>query len=150
MVELLGTMLAGGATGIFGSLINRVASYFERKQERKFILEKYKLDAEARKDEYEYHMEEAQLEANTQALKASYQHDSNIGVASKWVINTLKLVRPVLTLLLIALTSSIIYELLSSDMMGADQLDYIIQSVFYLTTTSITWWFGDRSRNINK
>ena len=150
MVEILGTMLAGGATGIFGSLINRVANYFEKKQERKFILDKYKLDAEARSQEHEYHMEKADLEASSESLKASYRHDTETGLASKWVINTLKLVRPILTFSLILLTASIIYELMSENMMSSEQLDYIIQSVFYLTTTSITWWFGDRSRNIRK
>jgi len=146
MVELLTSIFAGGATGIFGSFINRIFGFFEKREERKFVLQKYKLDAEARTQEHEYHMEEARLEANSKALQASYAHDSSIGVASTWVINILRLVRPLLTVFLIILSASVIFHLSTSDQLNSAQANYIIQSILYLTTTAITWWFGDRSR----
>jgi len=139
--DILLSLFGGGVTGLFGTLLGRVASIYEKKQERNFILQKYELDAKLRSIETEKQLELTYLNTSQKALNASYKHDSSILVKSDWVNNIRALVRPVLTFLLWLLVAGIYFNLEAID----DEKGLIIESVIYATTTATVWWFGDRS-----
>ncbi|GAA4652554.1 hypothetical protein GCM10023116_48380 [Kistimonas scapharcae] len=146
MVELLTAAAGGSITGIIGSLIGRVFGYLEKReeikekklefdQELKLIQYQGKIEADEREDELALTVEQ-----NDMMLQhASYQHDSAIGEADRWVINILRLVRPVLTLLLIVLAG---YISIAGDFEQSD----IDGDIVYLATMAVSWWFGDRGK----
>jgi hypothetical protein len=139
--EILLSLFGGGVTGLFGTLVGRVANIFEKKQERAFILEKYQLDAKLRSIETEKQLELTYLNTSQKSLQASYKHDSSIIVKSEWINNIRALVRPVLTLLLWLLVAAIFFNLEAVD----DEKGLIVETVIYAATTATVWWFGDRS-----
>jgi len=98
---------AGGVFGLFGTAIGRIASFFERRQTFKqeqarwsHELELHKLQMQARAQETEMELALAAQEGSWRGLQASIDAEAKLGAASRWVINLLRLVRPVLTLLL--------------------------------------------------
>jgi len=78
-------------------------------------------------------------QAAVQLRNASYAHDSNTGKASQWVIDTLRMVRPSVTGILIILLGIIYFTI--ADLGSKAE---IVSSVIYMATSSVTWWFGDR------
>lgn len=134
---------AGGLFGIFGTALGRVASYFERKQE--FLQEEkrwghelklHELQMKAKKQETELELAIEAQKGSWRGLEASLAADAAIGVASKWVINTLRLVRPALTLLLWFITAWIF---------SRTQDGNIANSAVFAATAATLWWFGDRA-----
>ena len=114
MADIFGLGLdaaAGGIFGIFGTALGRVAGYFERKQTFKHEVQRWgheyklhELQMQAQAQETEMELALAAQQGSWRGLDASIEADSNIGKASLWVINTLRLVRPTLTLLLWLIT----------------------------------------------
>ena len=145
--DLLMTTLTGGATGLIGSVIGKAFSFLdfwveEKKADKEHnrtvaLLElQNKLGAEENERELQIVQEKAAGDART----ASYRHDIQMGDGSSmWVVNTLRLVRPVLTLALIIVTL-VLY--LKANASGRDMIE---ASVIYLTSSATLWWFGDRA-----
>lgn len=134
---------AGGVFGIFGTALGRVAAYFERKQTFKqeekrwgHELKLHELQMKAKKQETEMELAIEAQKGSWRGLEASLKADVNIGIASKWVINVLRLVRPVLTLLLWLITGWIFSK---------TQDGNIASSAVFAATASTLWWFGDRA-----
>ena len=141
-MEVLLTILGGGVTGLFGTMFDRIFGHFEKKEERKFILQKYQLDAQERARERESELAIAENRAAAEILTASYQHDANIGAADRWVINLLRLVRPSITLMLWFM---VVLIWLTVD----EEYDFkgqIISTVLYCATAATLWWFGTRDK----
>ena len=89
---------------------------------------------------------EAQMQVAEIGLRqASYSHDQSAGQASQWATNILRLVRPGLTFGLIVLVGIIYFR---TDDIG--QQETIIQSVIYMASSSVLWWFGDRALRSKK
>lgn len=110
--------VAGALSGVVGSLVSRVMGIFEAREQRKTLKLEHELQVEL------------QVE---RTLSASYLHDSSLGGLLRWV-------RPVLTLLLIAL-SAMVYFTISDCATRPELADRIV----YLTSTAVGWWFADRS-----
>jgi hypothetical protein len=153
-MELLTMIFGGGATGLLGTFFSRIFDFVEKGQERKFVLEKYRLDAELRAKEMESEERIAEAKGYADTLSASYLHDSNMGQASLWVINILRLVRPVITLWLWLLVAMIWFSIMM-DIERANGLPWLIEksailkeqivgSVVYCATAATLWWFGTR------
>ena len=146
ILGLLGPALFGAGTGGIGLLFSGVAKAFnwyaeakEKDAEHRRVIELTELNANIRDREFE---NERQIEADraaTELRSASYAHDSSSGKASKWVVDTLRLVRPVLTLGLIVLLGIIYFTVAD---LGARA--EIVSAVIYMAVSSVTWWFGDR------
>lgn len=148
MIELtdIASAAAGGLTGLLGSVVGRVAGYFEEKQKTKRL--QIELDHELKLQDMQLKDKQAEREHEaeivfdgnaTESLIGSYEHDSSYnGSALRWV-------RPVLTLLLIGLTFWV-YDSLPDQTSKAD----IGSQIVYLTTVAISWWFADRSGRANK
>ena len=130
MLELLGTVLTGGATGIIGSVIGKAFSFMD------FWVDEKKATNE---HENERELEIVKTKAAGDARTASYNHDISLGLCSVWVTDVLRLVRPILTFALIGITL-VLY--LKANPGGRDAIEI---SVIYLTSSATLWWFGDRA-----
>lgn len=135
--------VAGGVFGIIGTALGRVAGIFERRDkqahERAKWLHEYKLHAlniKARAQESEFEMAMAAQAGSWAGLEASIKAETSIGVASKWVINVLRLVRPALTILLWLITAGIFLQ---------TQNEAIAEAAVFAATAATLWWFGDRA-----
>jgi hypothetical protein len=141
MSDILMSILGGGATGLLGTVFGQVMGLVDKAQERKFILQKHRLDAEIRTKETESAQAIAEVNASSQALSGSYGHDSSFGPTSVWVSNIRSLVRPMLTLLLWLVVTLIWYSVVPSE---ATLREQIIGTVLYCATAATLWWFGSR------
>ena len=139
-MELILSLLTGGATGIFGSLLGRVAEFFEKAQVQKFRQEEWghervliEMQLRGREAEWEHESAIAEADAAARMRDASYRHDTAAGRGSQWVVNVLRLVRPTLTLA-------------DTTVDGESLRGRIVSATLYLATAAVTWWFGDRAR----
>ncbi len=133
----------GGVFGLVGTIMGRVAGYFERqlmfKQEQARWLHEYKLhelQMQARQQETELELALAAQAGSWRGLEVSMKAEAAIGRASQWVINILRLVRPVLTLFLWVITAWIFYITKN----GA-----IVEAAVFAASAATLWWFGDRA-----
>jgi len=134
---------AGGLFGILGTALGRVAGYFERKQiheqEQARWGHEYRLhelNMQARQQETELELALTAQQGSWKGLEASLKAEAALGKASLWVINMLRLVRPVITLLLWMITAMIF--LVTHD-------STIIEASVFAATAATLWWFGDRA-----
>ena len=134
---------AGGIFGLVGTALGRVAGFFERRQihaqeqaQWSHELALHRLNMEARAQETEQELALAAQAGSWAGLEASIMADASIGKASRWVINILRLVRPVLTLLLWLLTGWIF---------AITQDGSIVEACVFAATAATLWWFGDRA-----
>ena len=146
MFELLGTVLTGGVTGIIGSVIGKAFSFLDAWQEEKKAtnehgrtLELLELQNKLGAEESEREMEITQAKIDADSRVASYSHDAVGGTSSVWVIDLLRLVRPVLTFSLIILVGILYFKAIPA---GRATIE---ASVIYMASSSVLWWFGDRA-----
>ena len=148
------TTLLGPVTGLVGSA---VTSWF-KEREAKAALEAKKLDqahelvlldkhAAIRGVEMENERAIAEVDAMARGVAASYQHDmASAGKSYAWAEAIKTLTRPVLTLLLIALSAAIYFTIDPLVSSINDMQQHIVYSVLFLTEVAVTWWFADRAR----
>ena len=134
---------AGGVFGIIGTALGRVAGYFERRQTHEQELRRWShelalhdLNMKSRLQESEIELAITAQAGSWTGLEASIKADAALGTASKWVINTLRLVRPILTLLLWFITAGIFMVTQDSE---------IVKAAVFAATAATLWWFGDRA-----
>jgi len=147
MFGVISSVLTGGATGLIGSLLSKGIGIFEAGQKRKDKALEYEqelklLDRQAALKTAETENELAIANAETAASlrEASYSHDSSMGKPHRWVVDVLRLVRPVLTGFLLILVGGIYFTTDDFAMKAG-----VIDSVLFMTSSAVTWWFGDRS-----
>lgn len=148
MADIIGLGLdamAGGIFGIVGTALGRVAGFFERKQNYEqeqarwgHEIKLHELNMQAQETEFELAL--AAQAGSWSGLNASIRADAAIGPASQWVINVLRLVRPVLTLLLWLITAWIFLR---------TQTPAIAEAAIFAATAATLWWFGDRAPKPN-
>ena len=141
LIDAFSLIFSGGATGPFGTIANRLLNYVDEKQ--RYQHELALLEMQARIGSQEREQERMIMEGETAAaLKmASYDHDSAYGKGSRWVVNTLRLFRPVLTLIL--LLAVFVIWICTTDPSLQQQM---VGMFIYLATVAMTWWFGDRGQ----
>jgi hypothetical protein len=163
MLDLLMGVLSGGVTGLLGTVISGGMKFFENKQKHSHELaimdmEMKQMDKEASiaKDIAELNMEGADRTAAWAALEASYKESTTRMSTgdSAWliVVDVVRgLMRPAITLGTLSLMA-VIYFTIAQDMApGPDGIPVqvtIVQTVLYIATTSVLWWFG--TRNMSK
>ena len=138
---------AGGVFGLLGTALGRVASFFERRQQHRHEalrwsheLELHRLHMEARAQEAEIELAITQQEGSWRGLSASMAADAALGTGSQWVVDTLRLVRPTLTLLLWLIAGWIFANTQSGD---------VTEAAVFAATAATLWWFGDRAPRPN-
>ncbi|MEM7728496.1 MAG: hypothetical protein AAF311_04395 [Pseudomonadota bacterium] len=134
---------AGGLFGLIGTAVGRVAGFFERRQtfeqERarwSHELKLHDLNMRAQAQETEAELALVAQAGSWRGLEASILADAAIGEASRWVVDTLRLVRPALTLLLWFITAAIFV---------ATQDSGVVDAAVFAATAATLWWFGDRA-----
>jgi len=146
MLDLLGTVLTGGATGIIGSVLGKAFSFLDywidekkadSEHERTLALLELQNKIGAEETEREMAVADAKYAADQRV--AAYHHDASVGVSSTWVVDILRLVRPALTLLLILMVG---YLYTQSVEAGRATIE---ASVIYMCSSAVLWWFGDRA-----
>lgn len=137
---------AGGLFGLVGTAMGRVAGFFERKQafgqeqaRWSHELKLHELTMQANAQETEAELALVAQTGSWKGLEASILADAAIGEGSRWVVNTLRLVRPVLTLLLWLITAFIFAQ--TGD--GS-----VIEAAVFAATAATLWWFGDRAPKV--
>ena len=172
MLEAIGSIFGSGA---LGGLFGMVGSYLQKKEERKLIseqnehnlkmakidLQESKLDrlhtlqlADKQIEETQVEGEIAQDVSDSNAFGESLKaHAKSTGIL--FVDAVKALMRPLITVYLIIVTT-ILYFSLSKVINGIEGLDVvvvtglykaIINDILFLTVTSVTWWFGSRTKN---
>lgn len=178
-MSFLGSLIAGGGTGLIGSIVTNVTDYFEQKRKNKHEKEMRQLDLQEMDKEYEYKeriverkTEAQETEASYRAQEESYEHDSRsysagVKVKSPWLKALLvvadfirALVRPALTAYLIYLVWDTRQEVqMIIDQTGVQNLSIsealtiystIVDLILYLASVCVTWWFGTRPRKSKK
>lgn len=150
IISMTANAAAGGVFGILGSLAGRVIGFFEKKRDQAFAVKKWENDRLVRAHEIELHklnleadrqsgeIELAMLQEKAQGdgFKASIAQDQAIGQGSQWVINVLRLVRPVITFMLWIITAWIYAK---------SKNPAIADAAVFAATAATLWWFGDRA-----
>ena len=146
MLELIGTVLTGGLTGVVGSVLGKAFGFLdywveEKKADKDHArtLEMLELQSKLGAEESERELAIAEATAASSMRLASYGHDTGIGVSSTWVVDLLRLVRPLLTFVLIILVGMLYF---SADAGGKATIE---ASVLYMASSATLWWFGDRA-----
>lgn len=158
---MLAALLSGGATGVLGSLLSHVVDIFKQRQENKHELELRKLDLQAMDKEYEFQREKS----GDETLRASYEMDKAAYVNNQklegWGLHALTLVDVIRGLIRPALTCILLYVLWDTrcqleqilDSVGMEHISVeqatelyseMINSIIYIGTTAVLWWFGSR------
>ncbi|MHA1539116.1 MAG: hypothetical protein ACTSXQ_01405 [Alphaproteobacteria bacterium] len=145
------SVFAGGATGIFGSFLGKVFGFLEsyekrkaRREEMAHELNLFNLQQDARSSEAAYEREMMDMQTAADLRISSYDHDTRTGNASQWIVDILRLIRPVLTLLLLIGVGVVWFTLPQWDMLKKTLVEFLV----YAAMISITWWFGDRAVRI--
>ena len=154
----LGTsILTGGATGLLGTAMSGVIDFFQARQRHGEEMDLRRLDIELAKAEAEGALARAAIEAEAEreraeweALEASYRTAARRwsrpgeGWAMQLVDAVRGLTRPALTWSLFALVGAIYFLLGASEFTTEPLRPRIVETVLYLFTAAILWWFGAR------
>lgn len=147
MFEMLFSALFGGATGLVGTVIGKVFGWLEMRERAKTLAMEHaheitlqRMQIEARGRELESELAIADTAAWSAGRVESYRHDMSAGESYRWVAAALRLTRPVLTLLLLVLTTWVFLRITDLGI----QSD-VVNQVIYLTAMAVAWWFGDRA-----
>lgn len=158
MLDLLMGVLSGGVTGLIGTVISGGMKFFENKQKHGHELaimdmeiKQMHVEAEIARDVAELDMESKDRTAAWSALEASYKEStSRMSTGdSQWLVMVdvvRGLMRPVITLGLL-LGIGVIYFTVGADTTlpdGTPMTVNIIQTVLFVGTTAVLWWFGTR------
>ena len=152
MMDMIFSVLSGGATGILGSVLGKIFNFADvfieekkAKGEHERTMEMHRLQAELRADELENERAIVEEQSAGAARVASYSMMTQVEIPYPWVAAILRLMRPALTIMLVGI---VWYVYASSDDIA--QQETIIQSVIYMSSTAVLWWFGDRAMRPKK
>lgn len=158
MLESLGDALlaivSGGATGLLGTGLSFVTSYFQKRQAHRHEVALRRLDMEIARVEAAGYERVAGIEAEGERDRAAWRalEESYREAARRWsrpgdgwlmlfVDFCRGMTRPGLTWTFVGLTGAIYFTVAASD----DNMRLqIVNTILYLTTTTVLWWFGAR------
>ena len=157
MGQFLGSLLAGGATGVVGTLLGAgtkmLGGFFVHKQkmaERELDLKYAAQEAKIAESRHAMEIESDRLEGEYRGLEASYADAAKswtqgrvLTPAQSWVLVVVDAVRglqrPLITWILLGLAAVFYFNVTDGVMR-----EQIIATVLYLSGVAVTWWFGSR------
>ena len=157
-MDLFLSFLTGGASGLLGTVLSGVMTFFQAKQRhqqavemRHMDLEEMRLETETAEKRAALELEARTAEADAKALAASYREAGSrwskgltLTPLQVWVmvfIDAIRgLMRPALTLFYLYGT----YAIWSAVTPGAEDGLHAAHAMVYLSTTCTLWWFGSR------
>lgn len=137
-MEMILSILSGGATGLLGTVISGVIKFFNTKQEQKYELAKMEMELKVMSAEAEHaekiatvEAEAAETKAEWEGLRESYREaatrfSTGAHPALVWIDVVRGLMRPVLTLGLVILVAIVFFN--ASDAMDTSSLEQIIST----------------------
>lgn len=178
MLSIIGSIFAGGATGLLGMIFQRAFDWLnqreiakQKKQDQDFELAKKRIDIEVTQAEWSGRVKVAAEEASaakdvaesnafSQSLMKEperYSETKLVTPGQNWLLVLLDVlrgsIRPLLTVYLCALTTYIWWQvrqlIQTEDLESKDVLEIwrmVVNTILYLTTTCILWWFGTRNK----
>lgn len=141
------TTIVGALVGGSGSALSKWFGIREKKLSFEHEIKLLEMQIQAKQSETENELAITQEEGFSAIREASYNHDMSQGRTSIWVNNILRLVRPILTLLLISLVWVIWVSVAKNNL---DLQNQIIDGVLFMSSAALAWWFGDRSPHSKK
>lgn len=172
------SVVSGGATGLIGTAVQSIYQYKTRqldidleKTKAANEIEKQKLDIEMQKQEWASRTQIAQVttqgevdKADAAALVASYDMEpqqysekSLLTHGQEWIMVLLDalrgIIRPGLTIYLCVVVSLIYFQ--TRGLIDTNQgdafalLEKLVNTILYVTTSVILWWFGSRNKTSN-
>lgn len=178
ILNLVTSVFGGGITGLVGSITQHILEFKTKKLELEANRDKYaheesmvKAEAEVLAQEWAARTKVAEIEsaakvetADSAAFAASFnepaRYAEHVTDKQNWFMVGLDvlrgMVRPCLTLYLCAITTLLYLKaerlipagLSSEQALGL--VDQIINTILYLTTTCVLWWFGTRNKQKQK
>jgi hypothetical protein len=167
ILNILTGGLAGGITGIIGSISSAIANYKLKKLEyqhekemQELNLKKIELQSNLAKTNADILTQIKELEALTKSqetLSKQYFKESYFQYLPDWskpiiaimlaVLDFLRgLVRPVLTVYIVGLVTWIGYSTYKTNPSAFNSsAELLVQVILYLSSTAFSWWFSDRS-----
>lgn len=168
LLDVLGSVVTGGATGILGSALSRVFSFFENKQKFKHEIDLLAANREFMREEAKYRLEEAELRGRIELYRTEeeargkYEASANMALSesykdsavrwskgdSPWIVfvDVLRgVTRPSLTVFL-----CVVVFVMWGYTESADLETQIVATVLYMATAAVLWWFGSRPSTYNK
>ncbi len=143
---LAASAAGGGLFGLIGTLIGRLAGFFERRQDHAHERARWvhetkllELHQAAQREETENEIQLADTHGTWAGLAASVEAEAAIGITYPWVNAVRALTRPALTLLLWIITGLVFLGASAGERAG------IIETATFAATAATLWWFGDRS-----
>lgn len=156
MLDAFLALLTGGATGLLGTALSFAADWFRKRQRHAQEVELRRLDMEQARIEAESAERAAALAAEGEAaaaealaLEASYAHAGrrwSLG-DSRWLVAVdvvRGLMRPALTCAFVGLAGAVYFTLGAGDVDTLDLKPRVVDTVLYLATACVLWWFGTR------
>ena len=160
LLSMIGSAVAGGATGLIGTIATKVVEFKTRQVELEYELKGREIDIQEIKLESERDIAVANIEAQAATDVAaanltakSYEADQAKYGEKLWWIDAIRgVMRPMITAYMMVIMTWIATEIAAA-VGGIDSMDsnqvwqlwiLIIESIIYLTTTAVTWWFGSR------
>ena len=142
MLATLFSTLAGVFTGTLPSIFK----FMEARQDHKREIELMEFQHLMMKEQGAIRLEETQVQADSAATTAAYQHDNaGINRVAPGVIAVKMLVRPFIAALMVGLTIYIaVYSLRNPSVHGVLSLEEIVQIVLSFTGAIIGYYFADR------
>lgn len=150
MADILGlaaSAASGGLFGLAGTVLGRLAGFFERRQSNRHEKDRWahetkllEMQMAARAQETEAEIALIDVKGGWDGLKGSLAAEAAIAPSYKWVDAVRALTRPVLTLLLWVITGLVFFAA------EAEGRAAIIETATFAATAATLWWFGDRSK----
>ena len=160
LFEIGGNVASGGLFGLLGSVVGAGAKWLQAKQEAK---------REASERAHELKLLDMQMQMGSQETENELeiiQHQADaasygmpvVTANVHMIVNDIRaLFRPFLTLSLVGASVWVLLSLLSNLNNGilvgalnggdpaAQLVAYMVNSLFFTTSTAVVWWFGDRA-----
>lgn len=147
VIETVISAFLGGTTGLLGSVVTAALGIWQSKieidktrVEHAHVERLHEMNLKERSMEREHESSIAALEAERAIHIESYRHDASYGKASQWVINLLRMVRPLLTFVLLGYVGWLVFGH-TNDL--ALRLE-IQNNTIFMANMALGWWFGDR------
>ncbi len=151
-LDLIANAASGGLLGVIGSFINKGFNVYDNIQTAKaqeiantHELALYEAQAKLKVIEEENQLMIANNTANAELRSASYDLNFDSTNGNPKVTDFLRLVRPILTFILISLVG-VIWAFTGDKSLNQELVD----SILFCASSAITWWFGDRASYLVK
>lgn len=159
LLELGSSAATGGLLGMVGTVMGRVAAYFEARQANAHERERWQHERAVRAEEAEReaqrresdHAHDRQM-ASYEGLNESLRAEASVGATYRWVNAIRALVRPVLTPVLWIVYLVVFFAIVEGNartFLSAEAQDdfvgYFIANIAFAASAATLWWFGDRA-----